>query len=88
MPATQGLSTAEGTDMNKLTWMGVIAWGLFVTVFGLTGVGADVGSGGVQPQDVIMLIAGGAVTCLIGTVGLLGFMGWVPGMRTEQKSYS
>jgi hypothetical protein len=41
----------------------------------------------VQAQDVLFLIVGGMVTCLIGVVGLIGFMGWVPGMRSEQKSY-
>jgi hypothetical protein len=74
--------------MNKLTWTGVIAWGLFVTAFGLTGISADAHGGDVQAQDVVLLLAGGMVTCLIGVVGLLGFIGWVPGMRTEQKSYS
>jgi hypothetical protein len=72
--------------MNRLTWIGIIAWGLFVTGFGLTGVGAS--GSDVQPQDVMLLIAGGMVTCLIGMIGLMGFIGWIPGMRTEQKSYS
>ncbi len=72
--------------MNKLTWIGTIVWGVFVTGFGLTGVGA--GGGDVQPQDVMFLIAGGMVSCLIGVIGLVGFMGWIPGLRTEQKSYS
>jgi hypothetical protein len=73
--------------MNSLHWIGIIVWGLFVTGFGLTGVGTS-GSEVVQPQDVMFLIAGGMVTCLIGVVGLVGFMGWIPGLRTEQKSYS
>jgi hypothetical protein len=72
--------------MNKLTWIGTIVWGVFVTGFGLNGVGA--GAGEVQPQDVMLLLAGGMVTCVIGVIGLSGFMGWIPGMRTEQKSYS
>lgn len=73
--------------MNKLTWIGIIVWGLFVTAFGLTGVGAHPEAVNVQPQDVVFLIVGGMVTCLIGAVGLIGFMGWVPGLRAEQKSY-
>jgi hypothetical protein len=72
--------------MNKLTWIGTIVWGVFVAGFGLTGVGAGVSD--VQPQDVMFLIAGGMVTCLIGVIGLVGFMGWIPGLRAEQKSYS
>jgi hypothetical protein len=72
--------------MNRLTWICIIAWGVFVTGFGLSGVGyAD---DGVPAQDVMFLLAGGIVTCLIGVVGLLGMMGWIPGLRIEQKSYS
>ncbi|GGE69517.1 hypothetical protein [Massilia psychrophila] len=69
--------------MNKLTWIGTIVWGAFVGGFGLTG--ANVGE--IAPQDVMFLITGGMVTCLIGMIGPVGFMGWVPGLRTEQKSY-
>lgn len=71
--------------MNKLSWISTIAWGAFVAGFGLSGMGA---SSDIQPQDVMFLIAGGAVTCLIGVIGLLGFMGWIPGVQPEQKSYS
>jgi hypothetical protein len=73
--------------MNSLAWIGVIVWGVFVAGFGLTGVGAGAADG-VPPQDLVLLLAGGIVTCLIGVVGLLGFMGWIPGLRIEQKSYS
>jgi hypothetical protein len=71
--------------MNRLTWICIIAWGVFVTGFGLSGVG-NAGDG-VPAQDVMFLLAGGIVTCLIGVVGLLGMMGWIPGLRIEQKSY-
>jgi hypothetical protein len=72
--------------MNSLGWTGIIVWGIFVTGFGLSGV-APAGAGAeVQAQDVIFLIAGGLVTCLIGSIGLIGFMGWIPGLRNEQKS--
>jgi hypothetical protein len=80
-------SNRQGSHMNKLTWIGIIVWGLFVAGFGLTGVSAPRHSVNVQPQDVLFLIVGGMVTCLIGTVGLFGLMGWMPGMRGEQKSY-
>ena len=72
--------------MNKLTWIGTIVWGAFVAGFGLIGVGA--GGSDIAPQDVMFLIAGGTVTCLIGVIGLAGCMRWVPGLHTEQKSYS
>jgi hypothetical protein len=74
--------------MNRLTWIGIIVWGVFVTGFGLIGVVPGAASHGVEPQDVMFLLTGGIVTCLIGVVGLLGFMGWIPGLRIEQKSYS
>jgi hypothetical protein len=73
--------------MNRLTWIGIIVWGAFVTGFGLTGVGSGAIGDGVQPQDVMFLLSGGIITCLIGVVGLLGFAGWIPGLRNEQKSY-
>jgi hypothetical protein len=88
--ATAGATNnpSRGTHMNKLTWIGTIVWGAFVAGFGLSGMGTDAGSVDIQPQDVMFLIAGGMVTFLIGVIGLLGFMGWVPGLRDEQKSYS
>lgn len=76
----------KGFIMNSLAWFGIIVWGIFVTGFGLTSVAA--GSGvqtDVQAQDVVFLISGGLVTCLIGIVGLLGFMGWVPGLHPEKS---
>jgi uncharacterized membrane protein len=74
--------------MNRLTWICIIAWGVFVTAFGLNGVGSGAAGEGVSPQDVMFLLAGGIVSCLIGVVGLLGFMGWIPGLRIDQKNYS
>lgn len=70
--------------MSTLAWIAVIVWGIFVTGCGL----GMTGMADAQPQDVALLIAGGSVTCLVGAVGLIGFMGWIPGLRTEQKSYS
>jgi hypothetical protein len=78
--------------MNRLAWMGIIVWGLVLTAFGL-GQAAPAGAqaGELAAHDVIFLVGGGLVTCLIGIVGLTGFMGWIPGMknaglRSEQKS--
>lgn len=73
--------------MNSLAWIGIIVWGIIVTVFGLTMAGPpEAQSGDMQPQDVVFLITGGLLTCLIGLVGLMGMMGWVPGLRNEQKT--
>ena len=68
--------------MNSLAWIGIIVWGLVITGFGLAApAGAEV-----QPHDVLFLIAGGLLTCLIGFAGLMGLMGWVPGLRKQQKN--
>lgn len=74
--------------MNSLTWIGIILWGLLVTGFGLasTGPAPQPGTADIAAQDVIFLIAGGLLTCLIGCIGLMGFMGWIPALRKEQKS--
>lgn len=74
--------------MNSLAWIGIILWGLLVTGFGLISAGPapQPGAIDVAAQDVIFLIAGGLLTCLIGCTGLMGFMGWIPGLRKEQKS--
>jgi len=73
--------------MNRLAWMGIIVWGMVITAFGL-GQAAPAGAqaGELAAHDVAFLVGGGLVTCLIGIVGLAGFMGWVPGLRNEQKS--
>lgn len=72
--------------MNSLAWMGVIVWGIIVTAFGLTMAGPPQAEAHMQPQDVVFLTVGGMVTCMIGLLGLFGMMGWVPGLRAEQKS--
>ena len=73
--------------MNTLAWIGIIVWGLVLTAFGLVQAappGAQAGA--LAAHDVTFLVCGGLVTCLIGIVGLARFMGWVPGLRNEQKS--
>jgi hypothetical protein len=72
--------------MNSLAWIGIIAWGLVVTGFGLVSAAPPEATQDVAAHDVFFLVSGGLLTCLIGIVGLLGFMGWVPGLHTEQKS--
>ncbi|MES3024477.1 MAG: hypothetical protein V4857_23150 [Pseudomonadota bacterium] len=73
--------------MNSQAWIGIIIWGLFVTGFGLSTAAGANASSQVQAQDVVFLIAGGMISCLIGTIGLIGFMGWIPGLRnTKNKS--
>lgn len=76
--------------MNSLTWIGIIVWGIVITVFGISTVGpvAEGSSVAMQAQDVVFLIVGGLVTVLIGLVGLAGFMGWIPGLQPTKKSYS
>jgi hypothetical protein len=74
--------------MNSLAWIGIILWGLLLTGFGLVSAGPvpHAAPGDMAAQDVLLLIAGGLLTCLIGFLGLMGFMGWIPGLHKEQKS--
>jgi hypothetical protein len=74
--------------MNSIAWVGIILWGLLVTGFGFASAGPapQPGSAGIAAHDVFFLITGGLMICLIGFVGLMGFMGWIPGLRKEQKS--
>jgi hypothetical protein len=78
--------------MNRLAWIGIILWGLVVTAFGLLQAVPPLEQPGqVAPHDVIFLIGGGLLTCMIGFVGLFGFLGWIPGlhsagMQNGQKS--
>lgn len=76
--------------MTSLAWMGTIAWGIMVTLFGMSTLGdaAEGAAALTQAQNVVFLIAAGLVTCLIGTVGLLGFLGWIPALSSKQKTYS
>ena len=72
--------------MNSLTWIGIIVWGIVLTLFGLLSAEpAPDAQGIVQAHDVIFLVAGGLLTCLIGCIGLIGMMGWIPGVQ-KQKS--
>jgi len=73
--------------MNSMAWIGIIVWGLIVAGFGLLSAHPPGETGaGLQPQDVVFLVAGGLVTCLIGVTGLLGFMGWIPGLRDDKRT--
>jgi hypothetical protein len=74
--------------MNSIAWIGIILWGVLLTVFGVVSAGPapQAGSAELAPHDVAFLITGGLLTCLIGFTGLIGFLGWVPGLRKEQKS--
>jgi hypothetical protein len=72
--------------MNSLAWIGIIAWGLVITGFGLVQAApAGAAAGELAPHDVIFLVGGGLVTCLIGIVGLAGGLN-NDGLRNEQKS--
>ena len=74
--------------MNSLAWIGIIAWGVVVTGFGLVSAAPPQATQNVAAHDVVFLLSGGLLTCLIGIVGLLGFMGWVPGLQPKGKSRS
>jgi hypothetical protein len=72
--------------MNSLAWIGIIIWGIVLTCFGLLSAQAPGDSTGhLAPQDVVFLVAGGLLTCLIGSLGLMGLMGWIPGLRKEKS---
>lgn len=75
--------------MNRMVWIGILAWGIIVTLFGFSAAGpvAAGSSATMQAQDVVLLIAGGLVACLIGLVGLAGVLGWLPSLQNEQKTY-
>jgi hypothetical protein len=69
--------------MNSLSWSGIIIWGILVTAFGLASAGTPATGAApeLQAHDVVFLVSGGLLTCLIGITGLLGFIGWIPGLR-------
>jgi hypothetical protein len=79
---------AKGKAMNSIAWIGIILWGVLLTGFGLVSAGPSPqpGAADLAAHDVFFLITGGLLTCMIGFTGLMGFMGWVPGLRKEQKS--
>ena len=72
--------------MNSLAWIGIIVWGMVVTGIGLVSAAPPEVAQDVAAHDAFFLVSGGVLTCLIGVVGLLGFMGWVPGLGSENKS--
>ena len=74
--------------MNSLAWVGIILWGVLLTGFGLVSATPlqHAQAIDVAAQDVIFLIAGGLLTCLIGCAGLMGFMGWIPGLRKDGRN--
>lgn len=72
--------------MNGLAWIGIIIWGIVLTGFGLLSAEAPgETSAHLAPQDVVFLVAGGLLTCLIGSLGLMGLMGWIPGLHKEKS---
>ena len=74
--------------MNKRSWSGIIGWGIFVTVVGLGAMNAAPAAANsfsyaAADQEMIFLLAGGAVTLLIGLVGLIRLIGWIPGFNQQ-----
>ena len=78
--------------MNHLRWSAVIAWGVLLTVLGVSASPSPELAASSDASSVVFLIAGGLVTSLVGAIGLMGFMGWIPGLRSDrvlvEKSYS
>jgi hypothetical protein len=73
--------------MNHLVWIGIIMWGALVTGFGIFSMPAEPGAGdGMQAHDVLFLLVGGLISLLIGILGLLGVMGWIPGLQPGRES--
>jgi hypothetical protein len=64
-------------DMNNLTWIGIVVWGLLMAGFGLLSASPvpAVASTAVQAHDALFLISGGLMTSMIGMAGLAGLMG-------------
>lgn len=72
--------------MNNLAWIGVIVWGVVLTALGLLSTASGGASIAVPPaHDIVFIVAGGMLTCMIGAAGLLGLMGWIPGLRKEKS---
>lgn len=72
--------------MNSLAWIGIIVWGLIITGIGLGAAGTPASEASeLQPQDVFFLVTGGLFTVMIGVVGLMGFMGWIPGSKPHDQ---
>lgn len=70
-----------------MTWIGIIVWGMIITGFGLASAGTPTGiQPDMQAHDVVFLVSGGLLTVLIGVAGLMGLMGWVPGLREDTES--
>lgn len=74
--------------MNHFVWIGIIVWGLVMSVAGLAAVGpaAQLAGSDLPPQDIALLVAGGLLSCLIGIIGLLGLMGWIPAFREDKQT--
>lgn len=73
--------------MNHFIWIGIIVWGILVMAFGIATVPSAVPGGAPIPaHDVLFLLTGGLISCMIGLLGLCGLMGWMPWFREENES--
>jgi hypothetical protein len=66
--------------MNRMTWIGIIVWGICLSCIGLSAAGNDM-----QAQDMVFLILGGLISFLIGGIGLIGSMGGFQRQASEQE---
>ena len=62
--------------MNQFIWIGIIVWGILVMGFGMATVEPVAPAGRTDPaHDVLFLLTGGLLSCLIGMLGLCGLDG-------------
>ncbi|TFW21049.1 hypothetical protein E4L96_09615 [Massilia arenosa] len=67
--------------MNHFIWIGIIVWGVLVTLFGmgtLTSVDSTSLTAQMPPHDLAFLVACGMLSCLIGALGLTGLLHRLP----------
>jgi hypothetical protein len=74
--------------MKKHIWSGIIIWGILVTCFGLglmnpTSIVSNSSAYAAPDQEMVFLLSGGIVTCLIGLIGLISCMRWIRGCNQQ-----
>jgi len=75
-----------GSNLNNLTWIGIVVWGVLIAGFGLISAApVPVDATVVQAHDALFLMSGGLVTSMIGTAGLFGWMGQRQGVVKRTK---
>jgi len=65
---------------SKKIWLCFIGGGMLATILGFCALDLAPGSAGAPVYGVMLLLTGGMLSCLAGTVGLAGMLAWIPGM--------